>query len=368
MLHDIEIGLGIFVFLIFIFVIYGAYRAKKVYNEYKIKELTISQKDDADTDLIRSKSFVFIVNPSKPDAHQVVEEIKNYFSENKLTEPKIVMTEKTSPGGDQAYQAAIDGNNIVVACGGDGTVRQVACGITRANNDFKKSCIMGIIPIGTGNIFARNLGLPLDGIRTSLRTVVYGKKVRVDLGWASRSEDPDHIHAFTVIAGVGVDANMVKNSNDKVKNRVGPIAYFASGASAIFGKRVKAKITIFKGETASTYKVSLKSIMVGNCGEIPGFTLIPDAQYDDGLLDVVAIDTRAGIIGWSQLALEVFLQKFGVVVKGKHKIGRIEQISAQKVILEFDKKQTMHLDGDIVAETIGMTLWLDQSKLTVKVP
>src|SRR5699024_5881105 len=103
--------------------------------------------------------------------------------------------------------------------------------------------------------------------------------------------DPDKEHVFLVIGGMGFDAAMVSAADDELKAKIGWIAYFVAGVRHLTGPKVHA--TIEMGDTATSELFTARTVLFANCGRLPGgVVLFPDAQLDDGWLDIAAIDTR----------------------------------------------------------------------------
>src|SRR5690606_7016588 len=136
-------------------------------------------------------------------------------------------------------------------------------------------------------------------------------------------------HIFLVIAGLGFDAAMVADADEELKAKVGWIAYFVAGVRHLHSRRMRLEMSL---DGSAWYRVRLRSILIGNVGRLPGgITLLPDAVIDDGWLDIGAIDTRGGLVGWGQLFGEVAMQRFGVRNDLPNKIGRIDHSRARTV-------------------------------------
>ncbi len=319
------------------------------------------------------KQFVIVVNPSKKHADETEREILLYFESMKLSKPQVVHTSIESAGFNEAKEATLAGADVVLACGGDGTVRQVAAGIhagmkcrrLNSNASDLAETELAVVPIGTGNLFARNLNLQLNDLSAVLNIAVFGYAYSVDLGFC-RLDEHSKMHAFTVISGIGFDANLVQKTSAEAKKKVGYLAYFAAGGQKVLSKSIKVRARIKTPEKDFHVETKLRSLMVGNCGKIPGFQLIPDAKYDDGLLDVVAINTTAGIVGWLQVASDVFLQNFGIENKSRLKIGRIDFMEAQEVHLELVKPQIVQVDGDLVGKAKKVAFTTEKSAIKVR--
>jgi diacylglycerol kinase family enzyme len=209
------------------------------------------------------------------------------------------------------------------------------------------------------------LNIPHDDLWAALNIAVFGRAHAIDLGFC-RLDDQEKQHAFTVISGVGFDARMVQETNPEAKKKIGYLAYFAAGAKEIFAGTMKMRINIKTPRKSFSVETKLRSLMVGNCGKIIGVQLIPDAKYDDGLLDVVAINTTAGIMGWLQVATDVMLQNFGIANKTKLRIGRIEFITAREVQLELSKPQIIQVDGDLIGKAKKITYTCAKTAVRVR--
>ena len=321
----------------------------------------------------------FVANPSKQDVPALQVAVRSACQEQGLPQPLWFETTIADPGVGQTRAAVAQGADVVVAIGGDGTVRAVAEGLVGTGVP------MGLIPLGTGNLLARNLDLPLSDPMAALRTALEGRDRTIDVGWLrvhrwqSEIDDPvsdavdalvdeqdlprDHI--FLVIAGLGFDAAMVAGTDEQLKARVGWIAYFVSGMRHLHGRRTRIHVRLDDQPMTST---RLRSLLIGNCGKLPGgITLLPDALLDDGWLDIAAIDTRGGIAGWAQLFGEVMLQGAGVRNDLPAKIGRIDHTRAQEVRVVVQGGEHVQVDGDIVGQVTELSARVDHAALVVRV-
>ncbi len=329
----------------------------------------------------------FVVNPTKPGAAGLRDAALKACAERYLPEPIWIETSEEDPGVGQARRAVADGADVVVAAGGDGTVRAVAEGLVGT------PAAMGLVPLGTGNLLARNLDLPLGNLPALLRIALSGTDRPIDVGWltvlrdapddAATSEPgepagdeheqtlpraPSHEtqeHIFLVIGGVGFDAAMVADTDADLKARVGWIAYFVAGVRHLHARRMRLDVRLDDGPWHS---VRLRSLLIGNCGRLPGgLTLLPDAVLDDGWLDVGAIDTRGGLVGWTQLFGEVVMQRFGFRAELPNRIGRIDHERARRVHLRSRDGQQVQVDGDLIGAAYEIEARVDHLALTVRV-
>lgn len=317
----------------------------------------------------RGMRLAVVINPSKEGAADVRSVVERVCADAALPDPLFYETTVDDPGTGQARRALSDGADVVVAAGGDGTVRAVAEALAGSGRP------MGLIPVGTGNLLARNLDLPLTSVTDAVAVVLGGTDRAIDVGRARVSEfapdaeplvdgDPHQAHLFLVIAGLGFDAAMVADADDQLKAKVGWVAYFLAGARHLHGRRMRATIRLDGGEPV---EARLRSIMVGNCGKLPGgITLLPDAVIDDGELDVAAIDTRGGLAGWAQLFGEVVAQGLGVRNDLPGKIGRIDHTRARRATIRVDDGEQAQVDGDPLGNAVELETWVEPGALVVR--
>jgi len=328
----------------------------------------------------------FVANPTKPAVPALRDAVVQACAARYLPEPLWYETTAEDPGVGQTREAVERGVKLVVAIGGDGTVRAVAEGL--AGTDVP----MGLLPQGTGNLLARNLDLPLGDVDNLLRIALTGTDRRIDVGWlrvvrdgSQASDDIDRAdpgaaadeetppdagdaardHIFLVISGLGFDAAMVADTDEQLKAKVGWVAYFVAGIKHLHAHRLRLQLSM---DESPWYNVRLRSLMIGNCGRLPGgITLLPDAVLDDGWLDVGAIDTRVGLLGWGQLFGEVALQRFGVRSRLPNKAGKIDHAQARVVRVRSREPQQIQVDGDIIGRAFEVAVRVDPLALTVRV-
>lgn len=313
-------------------------------------------------------TYAFIINPSKPEAERTRLYIKDYCSIHGIENPLFIDTQLDKDGRACAEEALSMGADVVIAVGGDGTVRTVASAMAYSTHAF------GIIPIGTGNLFARNMGIPVDNIEVALSVATSHGSRRVDMGRMSLldSAEPEHEHGFLVIAGAGFDANMINDTNPELKANISWFAYFVAAFKHLFGKKSRGTILIrtASGAQHTVDNVQFRTIMAGNCGNIPGFTLMPDAQFDDGILDIETIDTRSGILGWMSLLWDVIHKTVTRSSKqspfATHATVRQYQGISAEVIL--NKPVLAEVDGDILSQSNHFLFTVDRKALLVRAP
>ena len=169
------------------------------------------------------------------------------------------------PGQSQVQDALRAGATNIVIVGGDGTVRHALQGLYESPVDIDFVTI-GVVPVGTGNVLARNLGIQLGNLPRAVRRALLGDEWRIDLGVAHLTFDGAQTRTtqvFSVMAGVGLDAKIFANTDRMLKNRYGWVAYIDGGIKSLptFFERMNVSVN---GGPARTLK--LHSLMVGNCG------------------------------------------------------------------------------------------------------
>jgi diacylglycerol kinase (ATP) len=332
----------------------------------------------------------FVCNPSKPGAVELRDAAIQACASRYMPQPMWFETTVEDPGVGQARAAIDAGAAAVIAVGGDGTVRAVAEAL--AGSDV----VMGLIPLGTGNLLARNLDLPLTDPDEALRLALTGPERRIDVGWLRVEKyeervsddiaeaadgvpdasggragppppgghEPPRDHIFLVIAGLGFDAVVMGEADEELKAKVGWIAYFLAGLRNLNERRMRLRISVDGGAPQA---LRVRSLLVGNCGKLPGgITLLPDAEIDDGVLDLAAMDTRGGIAGWTQLVGEVALQGIGVRNDLPGKIGRIDHSRAKTVRVVADHPAQIQVDGDHIGEAIELSARVDPLALRIR--
>ena len=334
------------------------------YRAYKHRSLA-EKLDKRDDDQVH---YAFVVNPSKPQAEQRKEHIREFCEAKHLTQVEFIETQLDKDGRACALEALDHGADVVVAVGGDGTVRTVASALSGTGH------ALGIVPIGTGNLFARNMGIPVDDIDAALTVATSHGSRQVDVGRLTLLDDKttDHGHAFLIIAGIGFDAMMIEDTDPELKKNISWLAYFVSGAKNLFAPKYKGDVTITKadGSTHSTHGLVFRTFMAGNCGQIPVFSLMPDASYDDGLLDYEVIDTSGGILGWCNLFGDVLHQ----TITGKAQQSplstnsTVDQVQGVSAEIKLEKPALAQVDGDMLPETKHIRFSVERKALTVRVP
>lgn len=321
--------------------------------------------------------IAIIVNPIKEEAAEIRAIVEEIADDAGLGKRLWLETTEDDPGAGQAKEALAAGATTVIAAGGDGTVRQVAQVL--AGTDVA----LGIIPLGTGNLLARNLDLPLDSLRAMVMTALTGAAAPIDIGFLSAAEltaaeqhavaeqidippasVPSGEHAFAVIAGLGFDANMVGDADSALKSKVGWMAYVASAMKNMWGQRIKATVHAGGGEGL---ELEARSIMFANCGRLPGgVVLAPEADPKTGWLELVVLDTTGGIVGWADLLRRMSLAGVGVTKDALPEAGKIDLRRIRKVKVCCEQPQRIQVDGDVLGYASEVTARVEPGGLLVR--
>lgn len=295
-----------------------------------------------------------VLNPVKNDADQVRDKVVAAAQDLGLGEVLVLETTEDDPGTQMAADAKAAGVKVVLAAGGDGTVRTVAEQLT--GSDIR----LGIIPMGTGNLLARNLDLPIDDLDACITAALHGTTKTIDT-LDVRLQDEDggrHRHTALVIGGVGLDAEVMGDTREDLKAKAGWIAYGEAGLRHLPGDRQDATISV-DGGAPRRYKI--RSVLVANCGTLQGgLELLPDASLDDGLLDVMVLSPRH-VLDWARIAAKT-------VVGHGVKIPVMETMQGTRVQIRFEKPIVSQLDGDSTGKVVGIDARLVSDSLTVMLP
>jgi len=219
------------------------------------------------------------------------------FGDNKNKKEQILNTAKKFGWDGELYETSKNVSSATLAkkiidqqykkiiiCGGDGTIMEALAEI------LKSDIQLGIIPLGSGNLLAQNLNLDLD-IRKALETAFKGKVQRIDIGKANGT-------LFTVMAGIGFDAEIMKKANRKMKSKYGFFAYIVTGLKHLGRRSGKYKITIDGGKGKI---VKAKSIVVANMGKIQGgIEAVPSTHSQNGIFCIGVIQATS-VSAWLNL-------------------------------------------------------------------
>ncbi|MER8029692.1 diacylglycerol kinase family protein [Streptomyces bauhiniae] len=295
-----------------------------------------------------------VVNPTTVD-ESARDELRRVLAQHGHREPVFIETTAADPGGGQAAQALDEGAALVVVCGGDGTVRAAADRLAGSGVP------LAVVPFGTGNLLARNLGLPLTP----------AEALDAALGGAPRVIDVARIEGdglpathFAVMSGVGLDAAMMKyaEEHDRAKALLGWPAYVLAAPKAMRGPRMNLSVRLDGGRPL---RRTARMVLVGNTGELQGgLRLIPDARPDDGVLDLLILDPQ-GPAGWLRTVSALLRHRKG---DGGEGAGQPEFRTFRRAEFTFDAPEPREIDGDPVGTGLRLLVEVVPGALTVLVP
>jgi len=241
----------------------------------------------------------------------------------------------------KAAKAKVD---LVLVWGGDGMVQ-------RALDTLAGSKIpLAVIPAGTGNLLAHNLGIPIS-LAEAVEVAFHGRRRRIDLG----KLDGEH---FGVMAGVGFDGAMINDADRKMKDRLGKLAYVWTGLRHLDGEPATAKITV---DGTKWFDDEASCVLIGNVSRISGgIQAFDDAKPDDGWLDV-GVATAQGALEWARA--------LGTMAVGRSDHSPfVRTTRARKIEVKLGAKMPYELDGGGRAETKRFTASVIPGAVKVCVP
>jgi diacylglycerol kinase (ATP) len=252
-----------------------------------------------------------------------------------------------------AAEAVSEGFEVIVAAGGDGTINEVLNGIGDVPDGFARARL-GVLPLGTVNVFARELAIPVK-LDAAWAAVRQGRETRIDLPSVEyRVNGTLQRRCFAQLAGAGLDARAIELVQWQLKKKFGPLAYVVAGLKALLG--APSKIAASGGGHSAAGEL----VLVGN-GRFYGgqFRLFPRADLRDGLLDVCVFPR----VNWLTLA------RCGpsLLLRGTLPGAAVAVFQAETFMLASPSPTPFELDGELIGH-LPATFSVARSRLRVIVP
>jgi diacylglycerol kinase family enzyme len=239
--------------------------------------------------------------------------------------------------------------DLVLGAGGDGTIRTLCAALAGTGIPF------GLIPAGTGNLLAKNIGIPLDEA-AALDVAFDGVDRAVDL--VKLTVDGKESDRFAVMAGIGIDAAIMQSTNKDLKKAVGSAAYFVAAAQSANHPALQAVIEL---DDRPPVRRRAHVIVIGNVGYLQAnIPLIPDAKPDDGLLDVLIASPRS-VRDWIRLTT-------GVLTRRRRDDEQLDRFTGTRVKITVDRPDAYQMDGDTSGECSSLLAEVEPGALTLRVP
>jgi diacylglycerol kinase family enzyme len=271
-----------------------------------------------------------VYNPVKLDEPDSLREtVERALRRAGWPEPRWYETTVEDPGEGQARAAVEAGAAVGVVCGGDGTVMACASGLVDTE------AALAVLPCGTGNLLAANLGISGD-LGGGIEVAIEGGRRKLDLGAvAGREGTPTRY--FTVMAGMGFDAKMLQATSEKTKAVIGWPAYVVGALRHLRDRPMRVSVRIDGGKPM---RRRARSVLVANVGRLQGgVRLLTEAEPDDGWLDVAILTPRTlrhwAALGWG-------------VIRRNGRVPRMEIFRGRRVEIASNRPQPRQLDGDVI--------------------
>jgi YegS/Rv2252/BmrU family lipid kinase len=271
--------------------------------------------------------------------------LRRVLEEEGITDPFWAEVAKSKKAPPQVQRALNEGAELVFAWGGDGMVQR--CVDVLAGS----STSLAIIPAGTANLFASNLGIPRD-IAKAVSIGLRGDRHELDVGSFNGER-------FAVMAGAGFDAAMIRDSGDGgLKERLGRAAYVWTGSENLRSKPFRATIEV---DGAEWYRGKATCILLGNVGKlVGGVEAFQDARPDDGRLEVGVV-TADGVLDWSRMMARA--------VAGSLADSPFAQTTkARDVKVKLSRKVLYELDGGDRTKVKSFKVKVEPLAISVCVP
>ena len=271
-------------------------------------------------------------------------ELRRVLAREGVTDPLWYEVPKSKKAPKAVEKAIAQGADLLFIWGGDGMVQRCI----DALGDEKPA--LAIIPAGTANLLAKNLGIPAD-IVEAVRVGLHGDRRALDTGRVNGER-------FAVMAGVGIDALMIRDADSGLKDRVGRVGYIITGAKHLGDQQARVRVTV---DDAPWFKGKASCVLFANVGKVlGGMTVFPEAQPNDARLEIGVV-TAKGLIEWGRAL-------------GRTMVGSpegspfVHTESGGAFEVRLDRKTPYELDGGERPPTKRLRVSIEPASISVCVP
>lgn len=273
-----------------------------------------------------------------------LEELRKELRRAGVVDPYWSEVPKSKYAPERVERALQEGAELVFVWGGDGMVQR--CIDVLAGSDAK----LAIVPAGTANLFASNLGIP-QNIAEAIEIGLRGEARTLDVGTLNGER-------FAVMAGAGLDARMIQGADGHLKDRFGRLAYVWTASKNLRTEPFEAKIEV---NDELWYEGPASCILLGNLGSLfGGVEAFDDASPDDGLLEV-GVTNAQGLGQWARTVART-------AVSSSAKSPFVQVTKAKKLTAYLDRKVPYELDGGDRKKVKKLKARVEPGAITVAVP
>jgi YegS/Rv2252/BmrU family lipid kinase len=261
-----------------------------------------------------------------------------------IVDPLWIEVPKSRYAPKQVKRALAEGAELIFVWGGDGTVQR--CIDATAGSD----AALAILPAGTANLLATNLGIPQD-IEQAVHIGLRGERRKIDVGRFNGEK-------FAVMAGAGFDASMIQQADGSLKERLGRVAYVWTGSQQLRAKAFKAKIEV---DGAPWYAGAASCILVGNVGHLfGGVEVFADARPDDGRLELGVVNAD-GVTDWVRTLART-------AVGQAERSPFVQATSAKRIKVKLNRKVLYEIDGGDREKVKSFGIKVEPAAITICLP
>jgi diacylglycerol kinase (ATP) len=273
-----------------------------------------------------------------------LEELRKTLATYGINDPMWREVPKSRFVPEQVGKLLKEDVELIFVWGGDGTVQRVIDAVAGV------PVALAILPAGTANLFATNLGIPKD-LEEAVKIGLNGSRRQLDVGQINREH-------FGVMAGTGLDALMIRDADAGLKDKVGRFAYVWTGAKNVRKSSVKMRIEV---DGKAWFKGKASCLLIGNVGDvIGGISAFPDAQPDDGLLNLGVV-TASGAMDW--------VRTLGRSVIGDAAASPfVETTTGRTFDIRLSKAVPYEIDGGVRKKIKRLKVKVEPGAITVCVP